>query len=160
MLGREDHEGHCARMTFWQVVRYGPRFPVDLNRAAWTKGSAKWRRLIACDWAAIGAFAVFSLSSGQRFLYLHVAAMAVGQCLSALLAVWITHRETLELGLAGRSQRGIIARLAYLMFYHREHHLFPGVPVSRLPELAERLDRQAADYAARRLPVVALFDRT
>jgi fatty acid desaturase len=44
------------------------------------------------------------------------------------------------------------------MFYHREHHLFPKVPVSRLPELAARLDRDAPGYAARRKPVVRWLD--
>nr|WP_241482276.1 fatty acid desaturase [Leisingera sp. ANG-Vp] len=45
------------------------------------------------------------------------------------------------------------------MFYHREHHLFPKVPVSRLPELAGRLDAQVPGYAASRLPVVSWLDR-
>ena len=45
------------------------------------------------------------------------------------------------------------------MFYHREHHLFPKVPVRHLPTLADRLDRTVPGYAAARLPVVPLFDR-
>ena len=156
-MGDDDHEGHCAKMSAWQVLAYGPRFPVDLNRAAW-KGGAKWRRLMLTDWALTLALVVAILLSAQPALLLHLAAMALAQCLTAFFAVWITHQGTLHSGLAGRSQRGPLARLAYLMFYHREHHLFPRVPVHRLPELAARLDHLPG-YAAQRVPVVPLFDR-
>lgn len=84
--------------------------------------------------------------------------MALGQCLTAVFAVWITHHHTADTGLAGRSQRGWIAGAAYLMLYHREHHLFPKVPVSRLPILARRLDA-IPRYAATRRPVTPFLDR-
>jgi len=32
------------------------------------------------------------------------------------------------------------------MFHHAEHHLFPAVPASHLPESSRRLDRVAPDY--------------
>jgi fatty acid desaturase len=44
------------------------------------------------------------------------------------------------------------------MFYHREHHLFPKVPVSRLKDLARRLDAEVPGYAASRLPVTPVLD--
>ena len=44
------------------------------------------------------------------------------------------------------------------MFYHREHHLFPKVPVSRLPDLARRLDHGVKGYAASRRSVIPLFE--
>ena len=106
-----------------------------------------------------GAMLALAIGSGAGFLLLHVLAMTIAQCLTALFAVWITHQGTSQTGLAARSQRGLLARLAYLMFYHREHHLFPKVPVRRLPELALRLDRDVPGYAASRLPVVPLFDQ-
>ena len=31
--------------------------------------------------------------------------------------------------------------VAFNMFFHMEHHLYPRVPTCRLPILAERLDR-------------------
>ena len=158
-LGHDDHEGHCAHMTFWQVLRYGPLFPLELNRAAWAKGSEFWRRRIVGDWLCIALFAGTSLATGPGFLWLHLAAMTAGQCLAAFFAVWITHHDTVGTGLAGRSQRGLVARFAYLMFYHREHHLFPRVPVSRLPELAARLDRDVPGYADARLPVTRFLDK-
>ena len=157
-LGPYDHEGHCAHMTFWQVFRYGPRFPVELNRAAWKAGSAFWRKRIAVDWICVGAFAVIVLLSGERLLLFHLMAMIAGQCMTAFFAVWITHQGTQGRGIAGRSQRGLVARLGYLMFYHREHHLFPKVPVSRLPELAKRLDGAVPGYADARMAVTPIFD--
>jgi fatty acid desaturase len=33
------------------------------------------------------------------------------------------------------------------MFFHLEHHMFPGVPVKRLPRLAQRLDRAFPEIA-------------
>lgn len=153
-LGSDDHEGHCARMTAGQVLLYGPRFPIDLNREAWRQGGPVWRRRLMIDWALVALFALASFASGIRGLQLHVAAMLVGQCLTAFFAVWITHQGTVGTGLAGRSQRGPLAWMAYQMFYHREHHLFPKVPVSRLKDLARRLDADVPGYAASRRAVL------
>ena len=158
-LGPGDHEGHCAGMPLWQVLLYGPRFPLDLNRSAWREGGPVWRRRVLVDWVLVAAFALGCVFSGMRGLQLHLAAMVVGQCLTAFFAVWITHQGTTGTGLAGRSQRGPLAALAYQMFYHREHHLFPKVPVSRLPDLARRLDAQVPGYAAAHRPVLPMRAR-
>jgi fatty acid desaturase len=156
-MGPGDFEGKCGHMSFWQVLRYGPRFPIDINREAWNGSGPAGRRRMKIDWALNAAMIGLALSIGG-FLMLHVAAMVVAQCLTALFAVWITHRGATERGLAARSQRGILARAAYLMFYHREHHLFPRVPVHRLPVLAARLDRGVPGYAAARLPVLPFLE--
>ena len=157
-MGPEDHEGKCGNMTAWEVLRYGPRFPVDINLAAWRGGSARIRNLIARDWMWCGALIAVALLSGQRFLLLHLAAMACAQSLAAFFAVWVTHQGLDGSAIAARSQRGPLARAAYLMFYHREHHLFPKVPVSRLPQLAARLDGGVAGYAATRKPVIGWLE--
>lgn len=157
-MGPIDFEGRCGHMGFWEVLRYGPRFPIDINREAWTSGKSRLRRRIAMDWLLNAALLALTAISGSAVLILHVLAIAIAQCLTALFAVWITHRGALEAGVVARSQRGMLARLAYLMFYHREHHLFPKVPVHRLPILAERLDGNVPGYAAARLPIVPLFD--
>ena len=153
-MGPEDHEGKCGHMTAWEVLRYGPRFPIDINLTAWRGGTKRSRKLIVRDWVWCAGFIAIALASGERFLLLHLAAMVCAQCLSAFFAVWITHQGLGDSGLAARSQRGPLAAAAYLMFYHREHHLFPKVPVSRLPKLAARLDRDAPGYAASRAPVI------
>ena len=157
-MGPGDFEGKCGHMGFWEVLAYGPRFPVDVNREAWNGSSAFGRRRIAIDWVLNGVMLGLALWLGGVLVF-HVVAIVIAQCLTALFAVWITHQGTAETGIAARSQRGTLARAAYLMFYHREHHLFPKVPVRRLPELAKRLDRNVPGYAATRMPVIPLFDK-
>lgn len=157
-MGPGDIEGHCGYMSATEVLLYGPRFPIDLIRGAWVRGGAKWQRRILRDGIGVALMVALCLFIGSRMLLLHLAAMGVAQCLTAFFAVWIIHQGTADSGLAGRSQRGPLARVAYLMFYHREHHLFPQVPVSRLPDLAARLDQQVPGYAASRAPVVPLWD--
>ena len=154
MLGPDDYEGKAGHMGFWEVLRYGPRFTYDLNRCAWDGAKPRMKRRIVIDWVLIGAAVLGGLWLGHQAVLLHLAAMAVAQCLTAFFAVWITHQGTADDGLAARSQRGPLAQAAYLMFYHREHHLFPKVPVSRLPVLADRLDSSVPGYAAARKPVV------
>lgn len=86
-MGKNDIEGRCGHMSFWQVLRYGPRFPVDLNLAAWRSRSQYWRRKAVLDWICVAGFVIVCLVLGDRFLLLHLAAMAVAQCLTALFAV-------------------------------------------------------------------------
>ena len=157
-MGPGDFEGACGHMTFWQVLRYGPRFTYDINRHALAGAGPGLRRRIAIDWARNAFLLVLAIGVNASWLWLHVAAIAIAQNLTALFAVWITHQGTANSGIAARSQRGLLARIAYLMFYHREHHLFPKVPVRRLPKLAERLDAQVPGYASSRVPVVPLLD--
>ena len=157
-MGPGDFEGACGHMSFWQVLRYGPRFTYDINRHALIGGNPALRRRIAIDWSLNALLLALAIMINAQWLWLHVAAITVAQCLTALFAVWITHQGTADTGIAARSQRGILARAAYLMFYHREHHLFPKVPVRRLPELAKRLDASVPGYAVSRMPVVPFFD--
>ena len=159
-MGPDDHEGKCGDMSAAQVLIYGPRFPLDINRAAWTNAKPKWRRKIGLDWGLVAAFIGLAFAAQSQMLLLHAAAMITAQSLAAFFAVWITHQGCRQKGIAGRSQRGPLARLAYLMFYHREHHLFPKVPVSKLPRLAKRLDETIPGYAKSRLPVVPALDVT
>jgi len=158
-MGPEDFEGKCGHMSFWEVLIYGPRFTFDINFAAWVGSKPRQRRRIVIDWALNATLIAISLGSGLLFLVLHIIAMAFAHCFTAMFAVWITHQGADAHGVVARSQRGFLARLAYLMFYHREHHLFPKVPVRRLPELATRLDHLVKGYAASRAPVIPLFDR-
>ncbi|MEP0521937.1 MAG: fatty acid desaturase [Hyphomicrobiales bacterium] len=152
-LGKQDHEGHCAHLPAWKVFLYGPRFPIDLNLAAWRYGGPRWRSRISTDWILVLVVVSCSIVLDFKGLQMHFIVMLIGQCLTAFFAVWITHQGTIGTGLAGRSQRGPLAWLAYQMFYHREHHLFPTVPVSRLGELAQRLDDNVPGYASARQPV-------
>lgn len=152
----EDIEGKCGDMPLWQVLLYGPRFPVETHLYGWRHGGPRLRRRMAIDLAlnllVIGA----ALASQWEPLLYHVSAMLAAQCLTAFFAVWVTHHDCEE-GVVARTQRGrLLNRVSYNMFFHLEHHLFPAVPVSRLPTLAARLDAAAPKLAARMLMVVPL----
>ncbi|RYE12576.1 MAG: fatty acid desaturase, partial [Sphingobacteriales bacterium] len=74
-------------------------------------------------------------------LLYHIIVMLAGEMLMAFFAVWTVHHDTHDDPLMARTQRsGWKNRLTYNMFYHLEHHLFPGVPTIKLPELARRID--------------------
>lgn len=159
-MGPGDFEGRCGEMSLVGVLLYGPRFQIDITRHAWSGSGRAMRRRIALDWGLNAAMVALAIFTGWQVLILHVAAMAVAQCMTAFFCVWITHHGATEHGLAARSQRGIGARLAYLMFYHREHHLYPKVPVHRLPEMARRLDDSVPGFAEDRMPVLPFLERT
>lgn len=157
-MGPDDFEGKCGEMSLLGVLAYGPKFQIDITRHAWKASGREMRRRIALDWGLNAGMVALALMSGWQVLLLHVAAMVVAQCLTAFFCVWITHHGATEHGLAARSQRGIGARLAYLMFYHREHHLFPKVPVHRLPEMARRLDESVPGFADDRMSVLPFLE--
>lgn len=149
----QDIEGKAGRMGFWRVLAYGPRFPVECHLAALREAGPVWRRRVLADLALNAVMAAIAIGFAAQFLLYHLAAMAVAQSLTALFAVWITHREGAGHAMVARTQRNrLVNFVSYNMFFHLEHHLFPGVPVSRLPELARRIDAAApwvADRAGR-----------
>jgi fatty acid desaturase len=148
--GREDVEGKCGRMTLWQALRYGPVFPVELTLTAWRRGNDTVRQRMTLDLALNGAMVAAALLSGSPALRYHLLAMCAAQCLTAIFAVWITHRGCEGEELIARTQRARLINFAtYNMFFHLEHHLFPAVPVKRLGRLAERLDAAAPAIAAK-----------
>lgn len=145
----EDTEGACGRMTFWQVLREGPRFPLRNHADAWRHGTPALRRRMRIDFALNLAAIAAALATLHPVLLYHVAAMLVAQCLTALFAVWITHHDCAEDDIA-RTQRSPLVNFAtYNMFLHLEHHLYPAVPVRRLGTLAHRIANAAPEVAAR-----------
>lgn len=139
-----DIEGKCGRMSLPGVLAYGPLFPLECHRATWRDGGPAWRRRLTIDLALNLALPVLAVATGWQALQFHVAAMLTAQCLTALFAVWITHRGCRDDRLVARTQRNRWVNFAsYKMFFHLEHHLFPAVPVKRLPRLAARIDRSA-----------------
>jgi fatty acid desaturase len=150
----DDIEGKCGDMKLWQVLLYGPRFPVETHLYGWRHGGPRLRRRMAIDLALNALVIGIALSSQWAPLFYHIAAMLMAQCLTAFFAVWITHHGCEE-GVVARTQRGwLLNRLSYNMFFHLEHHLFPAVPVSRLPRLAARIDAAAPKFAKRLRMVV------
>ena len=144
-----DVEGRCGRMTFARVLRYGPVFPIDMHRHAWVAGGPAVRRRMRIDLALNGVVALPAALTHAPVLVWHVAAMLTAQCLTALFAVWITHRGCDGPGPVARTQRSPLVNFAaYGMFFHWEHHLFPAVPVKRLARLAARIDAAAPHVTA------------
>lgn len=152
----DDIEGKCGDMAWWQVLAFGPRFPLETHRHGWRHGGPQLRRRMRIDLALNALVLVAALVTRWPPLLYHVAVMLVAQCLTAFFAVWITHHGC-ENGTIARTQRGWLLNLvSYNMFFHLEHHLFPAVPVSRLPTLAARLDAAAPSFAARMRMVLPL----
>jgi fatty acid desaturase len=146
----DDIEGKCGHMKLWQVLLYGPRFPLETHVYGWRQGGPQLRRRMAID-AALNAvvIAVAIVTLWPPLVY-HIAAMLAAQCLTAFFAVWITHHDTQDDSLGARTQRSrLINLVTYNMFFHLEHHLFPAVPVKRLARLARRMDAAAPEVAAR-----------
>lgn len=75
-MGPGDFEGKCGHMSFWEVLRYGPRFPVDINREAWKGSGPAGRRRILIDWMLNMVMVALGLWVGG-FLLMHVAAMVI-----------------------------------------------------------------------------------
>lgn len=151
-LAEEDVEGACAKLSAWQAILLGPRFPIRLHRVALRTGSARVRRWVAVELALTLAVVALASLSGIAALQYHVAVMATGQCLTAFFAVWTVHHGCDGSHIIARTIRGRLrAALTYGMFFHVEHHLFPGVPTRRLASLASRIDCALPELATHRV---------
>jgi fatty acid desaturase len=151
-LGEQDIEGEAGRKSFWAVLAYGPRFPIDVLRAAWREGGAHIRRWILAEALLIAGVWIAAFATGWPELAYHAAAMTAGECFTAFFAVWVVHHGTEDHVYPARTQRGRLKNwISYSMFLHAEHHLFPSVPTFRLRELARRLDRAAPEVASRQV---------
>jgi len=152
---KDDLEGKAGKMSLWEVVVYGPLFPFECHIAALSEGGLVWRRRVLIDLGLNLVMPGLALGIGLEFIIWHWFAMLLAQCFTALFAVWITHRGCDESALVARTQRGrMVNAVSYNMFFHLEHHLFPGVPVKRLPELAQRLEVVEPTFAKAIRPVL------
>ncbi len=150
-----DLEGKAGKMSLLQVLAYGPLFPIECHLAALCEGGPAWRRKVLIDLALNLALPALAIGLGLWFFAWHFLAMLIAQGFTALFAVWITHRGCSESALAARTQRGrMVNAVSYNMFFHLEHHLFPAVPVKRLPELARRLEAVEPAFAKAIRPVL------
>ena len=148
-LGNEDVEARSARMRWWQAILWGPVFPVLIHRTALAGASPRQRAWILGELIAnamtIATAAVLWPVPSLRY---HVLAMAAGHCLTAFFAVWTVHHDCDPAREIARTLRNPLKSvIAFDMFFHVEHHLFPKVPTHHLPELARRLDRVAPELS-------------
>ena len=140
-LEGDDSEGKTARLPWWRAILIGPLFYMRLHTSAWRlarAGKRCWVAVEVCSGLLIlVSIFVINIPIAVRW---HVSAMVAGECLTGFFAVWTVHHGC-SASEPGRTQRGrFINLISYSMFFHAEHHLFPAVPTSHLPELARRLD--------------------
>jgi fatty acid desaturase len=141
-LQEGDVEGNWARMPAWKAIVYGPVFIIRQHSAAL---HSKDRVTIGCELTAIAAFITAAFLLHIPFLRYHVFAMLAGELLSGFFAVWTVHHDCDEEVFARSLSHRWKNRLTYNMFYHLEHHLFPGVPTIKLPILAARIREALPD---------------
>lgn len=152
-MSDEDVEAMSVRLSGWQAILIGPWFPLRLHAKALEVGTTAERRWIAAELLAnaIWLLLVFGVWNVAALQY-HVVAMLIGECLTAFFAVWTVHHGCEDGAPIARSlRRPWMSRLAYGMFFHLEHHLFPRVPTCHLEMLAHRIDTVAPGYASRRV---------
>ena len=137
-----DVEGNWARMPAWKAIAYGPLFILRQHSAALR---SKERSTICCELALITAFIAVVFMVHISFLQYHVLTMLTGELLSGFFAVWTVHHDCNEEVFARTLSHRWKNRLTYNMFYHLEHHLFPGVPTIKLPVLAARIRKALPD---------------
>ncbi|MBN9379765.1 MAG: fatty acid desaturase [Chitinophagaceae bacterium] len=135
-LQESDVEGSWAHMPAWKAILYGPLFIIRQHSAAL---HSKERLFIWLELTAITAFIIIAFVLPVSFLRYHVLAMLTGELFSGFFAVWTVHHDCDEEMFARSLSRRWKNRLTYNMFYHLEHHLFPGVPTIKLPVLAARI---------------------
>jgi beta-carotene hydroxylase len=152
-LAPGDVEGACARLPGWLAVVSGPLFTVRMLRHAFVKARGTTLVWMLAETGALLAVGAVAMGSSCSWLRYHLVVMLLGNCLTGFFAVWLVHHDCDPAAVYARTQRGwLVNALTLNLLYHLEHHLFPAVPASRLPELARRID--SVFPAARRLPVV------
>ncbi|GGB06062.1 fatty acid desaturase family protein [Puia dinghuensis] len=144
-LQEEDVEGNCARMKPLVAVLYGPIFIYRLHAVALRDGGKAIRQGIRIELAAMVLFALAAFFFRLRFLEYHILAMLTGELFSGFFAVWTVHHDCDEHVFARTLSPRWKNFFTYNMFYHLEHHLFPGVPTIKLPELSTRIREKLPD---------------
>lgn len=145
----EDAEAASARMKGWQAICFGPYFYYLIHRKGVEIANARQRAWIAAELVCIVSIATAALFFlNVPLLKYHVIAMLVGQCLTAFFAVWTVHHDCDRDHFIARTLRNPIKSfIAFDMFYHVEHHLYPKVPTCHLWILAKRLDQAAPELS-------------
>jgi fatty acid desaturase len=144
-LQDSDEEGRCAKMNAFKAVAYGPVFIFRMHRSALLSKNRNTVRNTAVELLAMAVLVTLAVLSGIHFLLYHIIAMTAGEFLTAFFAVWTVHHDCDEHIFARTLSNRWKNRLTYNMFFHLEHHLFPGVPTIKLPELSERIKEQLPD---------------
>jgi len=151
-MGPGDLEALSARLKGWQAIAIGPLFPPLLLIAGLRHGGRTERLWILAEGAAITGLIGLALSADLPWLRYHIAAMLLGEALTAFFAVWTVHHDCDADGVLARTQDSWVKNaLTWHMFLHLEHHLFPAVPTCNLDQLAARVEAAAPDLRVKKV---------
>lgn len=152
-MDEEDAEAASARMKGWQAILFGPYFYYLIHKKGIELANPRQKKWIAAEFICLAVWvscALFVLDI--PLLKYHIVAMLVGQCLTAFFAVWTVHHDCDRSHFIARTLRNRLKSLiAFDMFFHLEHHLFPKVPTCHLHLLAERLDAAAPELSQKQV---------
>lgn len=146
-LDDEDIEAASARMKGWQAIVFGPMFYYKIQKRGLELGNPRQLRWIYAEFVVMAVWVTLALFVlDVPVLKYHVTAMLVGQCLTAFFAVWTVHHDCDRSHFIARTLRNPIKSfIAFDMFFHLEHHLYPKVPTCHLSRLSRRLDAAAPE---------------
>lgn len=145
-LTEDDYEGKSARMSWYGAILYGPVHMFLIHKITLQLGDKKYVGNLVAELISISVFLFLVFYFDVHFLIYHIIVMIFGEFLMAFFAVWTVHHDTHESPELARTQRSKWKnKITFSMFYHLEHHLFPGVPTIKLPELAKRIDQALPD---------------
>ncbi len=142
-FGAKDIEGAIARLSFTQALIQSPSYPLRIHSAALKNGSARQKSWVQRELAAAALLHVsIWLVFDSSVLQLMSLALIFANVSAAMIGIWAVHRRCEGAGFNARSARSkLLNTLVYSMFFHLEHHLYPGVPTRNLSILAQRLDQ-------------------
>jgi len=141
-LTEKDVEGHVAKQRFWIAILKGPLFTIHLHIAALRISKPKQKFWIKFELLTniVWLFCVWAWWDSVA-LQIHTLLMIFSHAVSPFFTVWTVHHDCENKKHTSRTLRAPwLSLLAFNMFYHLEHHLFPAVPTCHLPMLAKRLD--------------------
>jgi fatty acid desaturase len=152
-FGVKDIEGNIARLSFTRALWQSPRYPLHIHRAALRDGTARQKKWVRRELAAAAVVQVLIwLVLDSRVLQLMSLSLIFANLSAAMVGIWAVHRACEHQPFTARSSRSkLLNTVVYGMFFHLEHHLYPGVPTCHLHVLARRLDyaNQAQDQCLR-----------
>lgn len=143
----EDAEAVSARMKGWQAFCFGPYFYYLIHAKGIELANPRQKKWIIAEFVGIALWVALALGALHLpGLTYHVIAMFVGQCFTAFFAVWTVHHDCDRSHFIARTLRSPVKSfIAFDMFYHLEHHLYPKVPTCHLGKLSKRLDKAAPE---------------
>lgn len=148
-----DVEAASALMPWWKAILVGPMFPFKNHVFALGQARPREKKLIWLELATTVALFVigFGVIEWTALRY-HLVAMAVGQCLTSFFAVWTVHHDCDRSHYIARTLRNRFKSvIAFDMFFHLEHHLYPAVPTCNLVHLSKRLDAAAPELQSKQV---------